>query len=66
MASDNSFNEDLSAIVRLLTAELNEDPEARNDPDLIASVQSDLGSTWQPRSSNNKENNMNHEREPRD
>ena len=39
MASDNSFNEDLSAIVRLLTAELNEDPEARNDPDLIASVQ---------------------------
>ena len=39
MASDNSFNEDLTAIVRLLTAELNEDPEARNDPDLIASVQ---------------------------
>ena len=39
MASDNSFNEDLTAIVRMLTAELDEDPEARNDPELIASVQ---------------------------
>lgn len=39
MASDNSFNEDLSAIVRLLHQELQEDPEARNDTDFISVVQ---------------------------
>lgn len=40
MASDNSFNEDLSAIVRLLQQELQEDPEARNDADFIATIKS--------------------------
>ena len=38
MASDNSFNEDLTAIVRLLQQELQEDPEARNDTDFISVI----------------------------
>ena len=40
MASDNSFNEDLSAILRLLQQELEEDPDARNDTDFISVVTS--------------------------
>ena len=39
MASDNSFNEDLSAIVRLLQQEFDEDPKARTDTDFISVVE---------------------------